>query len=399
MRTTRIAAALLALASATPARAAETLDQVLGAYAAARGGLTRWHAVESLELAGRFESFSQEAPFSARWARPDFYRFESIQQGAPYLLGRDAKGSWWQLKLYDHGWPRRAQGADDVQLARAAELEPALLDAQAKGHKVELLPPGEVDGKTTLALKLTRADGSIETWHLDPATHLEVAIDSQIFDYTQTGDLVDRRTYFSDFRTVDGLQIPFRVDAEYKARYTSLQVATAKVGGALPAETFRLPLSAGMEALRAWAGDWLVKLELQPNPRAPWQAVEYPTTIEARDDGALLVESYRYDDPFQGPVRGERQLSWDRYNELYRFTQYDATSGQIGVLEGQLADGVLLVSNENTRSSVKSGETAILERYRSYELGPDGWKTDGEISTDGGKTWTLVAKLTYVRKK
>lgn len=399
MRTTRIAAALLALAAATPVHAAESLDQILGAYAAARGGLERWQAVQSLELTGRFESFSQEAPFSARWARPDFFRFESLQQDAPYLLGRDAKGSWWQLKLYGHGWPRRAEGADDIQLSRAAELEPALLGAKAKGHQVELLPPGEVDGKTTLALKLTRADGSIETWHLDPATHLEVAVDSQIFDYTQTGDPVDRRTYFSDFRSVDGLHIPFRVDAEYKARYTSLQVASAKIGGALPVEAFRLPLSAGMEALRAWAGDWQVKLEVQQNPRAPWQTVEYATTIEARDDGALLVENYRYEDPFQGPVRGERHMSWDRFSELYRFTQYDPATGQIGVLEGTMTDGVLLVSNENTRSAVKSGETATLERYRSYELGPDGWKTDGEISTDGGKTWTLVAKMTYTRKK
>jgi hypothetical protein len=154
-----------------------------------------------------------------------------------------------------------------------------------------------------------------------------------------------------------------------------------------------------MEALRAWAGDWQVKLELQPNPRAPWQTVEYATTIEAKDDGALLVENYRYDDPFQGPVRGARHLSWDRYQEIYRFTQYDPASGQIGVLEGTMKDGALLVSNENTRSAVKSGETAILERYRSYELGPDGWKTDGEISTDGGKTWTLVAKMVYTRKK
>lgn len=394
------ALALVALALlAIPAHAAETLDDVVRAYEAARGGVERWRSVRSLELSGRFQSFSQDEMFTARWARPGLYRFESVQQKRPLLYGRDVKGSWCQVGLYQHDWPRRVQGRDDTQIARDAELEPGLLDYRAKGHQAELAGRGEVDGEPTVMVKLTRADGLVETWHLDLETHLEVAVDSQVFDYTQTGDPVARRSYFSDFRRVDGIVLPFQVDAEYKARYTSLTVQSAKVDATFSEDLFRLPLSSGMEALRPLAGEWQVKLELKPDPRVPWQTVEFPSRIEARDDGALLEERYRYDDPFQGPVELVRQLSWDRYHEIYRFTHYDPLAAQIAVFEGRLDNGALVVSNETTNSAAKFGETTVLERYRSYEIGPDGWKTDGEVSTDGGKTWTLVAKFTYGKKK
>lgn len=398
MRSSRRFLPLALVLLASPAFAADSLDDVVRAYTAARGGLERWRAVASLELEGRFESFSQTEPFTARWARPGLYRFESVQQKRPLLYGRDAKGSWWRVGLYDHGWPRRTEGQDDAQIAREAELEPALLDYRAKGHQAELVGAGEVDGQPTVEIRLTRADGAVETWHLDAESHLEVAVDSQVFDYTQTGDPVGKRSYFSDFRPVEGLMLPFRVDAEYKARYTSLQVARAKVGGALSPDLFRLPLSTGMEALRSLAGDWQVKLELQPDPRQPWQTVELASKIEALDDGALLVERYRYEDPFQGPVSAVRHLSWDRYNEVYRFTHYDPAPAQMAVFEGRLTDGVLLVSNETTHSAARFGDTVVFERYRTTEIGPEGWKTDGEVSTDGGKTWTLVAKFTYSRK-
>ena len=84
-----------------------------------------------------------------------------------------------------------------------------LLDYKANTTKVEVLPNEPIEGKPRLVLLLTPKTGSAMRLYFDPETYMLVRTKATINspemgDMEQIGDV-------SDFRTVDGVKIPFQV--------------------------------------------------------------------------------------------------------------------------------------------------------------------------------------------
>jgi outer membrane protein assembly factor BamB len=228
--------------SPSPATPTLSLEEIVARYEAARGGRERWQALRSIEMKGTFTSFSEEAPFTLRRKRPTLYRFDSRMIQKEMTLAQDAQGPWWLYPLYGVETPTKTEEPPAVVMtARDAEIEPALLGYQEKGHKVALAGRGDVSGQETLRLELTRPNGWVETWHLDPRTYLEVAVDSKVFDYSQLPQEMQERAYFSDFRTVDGLILPHRIEKEYGARHTVTVVETIRLNPEVGDGVFAMP--------------------------------------------------------------------------------------------------------------------------------------------------------------
>jgi hypothetical protein len=231
----------LTLALAPPASPPSAVDEILARYAAARGGAERWEKLQAIELQGTFTYFSEEAPFTLLRKRPNHYRFESKMLGKTTVLAYDGTKAWRIYPLYGIEAPAPVTEPDLALLLRDAELEPPLLDARAKGHRVELLGRSEVDGQEALALQVTLKSGRVETWHLDPKSFLEIAIDAKTFDFSQRGEEMAERSFFSDFRVVEGLVLPHRIEKEYGARHTVLAVERIQLNPPLAKGAFSEP--------------------------------------------------------------------------------------------------------------------------------------------------------------
>lgn len=238
------AATLCALASllATAALAeAPSAAEIVERYVAARGGAERWAAVESLELSGAYAAFSEKAPFTLLRGRGDRYLLQFTLLGSPAVRARDGEGPWWVHGLIQPEAARITEGPYKSLLERESIFGPALLGHEARGWKVEAASAGDVDGRPTVNLEVTLPDGAKETWFLDAETYLEVAVDSQVIDYTQGPKPMRQRAFFDDFREVDGLVLPFRVDFEFGARLEAMEVERASVGGAVDDSRFAPP--------------------------------------------------------------------------------------------------------------------------------------------------------------
>ena len=232
-------------AESAETEAPATVEELIERYAAARGGREQWEAVQSLELRGSFSAFSQSAPFLWRKGRNDRYRIDHRMIGQAAARGRDAEGAWWQMHLFGVQEPARVEIAEyGVQLAREAWFEPPLLNAGPNGVTADWLGPGNIDGRPTYGVKLTFADESVETWHLDATTFLEIAVDARVADFTQTREIMDQRTFYSDFRQVGGLVIPFHRAAEFGARLEEWVVDEVIVDPELPANPWAMPVEA-----------------------------------------------------------------------------------------------------------------------------------------------------------
>jgi hypothetical protein len=382
-----------------PVAGAATADEVLARYEAARGGVERWRALRSITAKGTFTSFSRDEAFTLQWKRPGLYSFESRTLNQPIRIGRDAAGPWWSNPPMGASFPTRLADRLGAIVARDTEVEPPLMEAARKGHRVELLGPGEIDGRATLGLRVTLANGEVETWHLDATSFLEIAVDSTVFDFTQAGEAMDQRAYFSDFRTVSGIVVPFKVEKEYKSRYTVLALSELTVDAPLDDDSFRMPLPPGMETLRPLAGDWDVAVEVRGNPRAPWQGSTTTSTITAEAEGALLTERIRHQAPFGGTTDAHRWRSYDRHRERYRFVEFDAGTSYLNVFEGPLDNQKVTVSNQTTGTAVLYDGRKIFERYTLLEVGADSFRLEYELSFDEGATWFNAMKMAYTRRK
>jgi hypothetical protein len=236
---TRTSSLLLLLALAIPALAsAQTVDEVLDRHAAAKGGLDRWRAVRSLTVSGTLTAFSQPGPFVVEWTRPDRYRSEQTIFGMKLIEATDGTAVWGLNPLGGAKEPSAIPEEAAKYTKRDAEYESPLIDAKAKGNKVELLGPGDVDGQPALKLDVTRKDSSKETWFLDPKTYLEIARLDRKFDMGRENE---RWTYYSDFRPVDGLVIPHRIEEEFSIRHVATDVEKVQVNAEIDSGRFKMP--------------------------------------------------------------------------------------------------------------------------------------------------------------
>ena len=234
---------LLAALLLSTAAAGEALDAaaVVERHLEARGGAERWRALRSLELTGTYAAFSFYEPFRLIRQRGDRYRLDYVVLGSPAVRARDGDGPWAQDPLL---WPEPTRIAEEPyrsQLERESLFGPVLLDADRRDVAIELIGEGEVEGQATVDLRLTFPGERQEIWHLDPESWLEVAVDAQVVDHTQGTEPMRRRTFFDDFREVEGLVLPFQVDHEFGARLEAMTVEQVRLDPQLDEREFAPP--------------------------------------------------------------------------------------------------------------------------------------------------------------
>jgi hypothetical protein len=218
-----------------------TAEAVVGRYLEARGGAETWRRLESIEMTGTYAAFSEESDFVLLRRKGDLFRLEYQLGGLPAIRARDTEGPWMQHLFLTEEPQRVTEDPYKRQLERESWFGLELLDWQTKGISLELLGAGEIDGFATLDLAVTLPDGGVETWHLDPDTYLEFAVDSTVKDYTQGPQEMTQRTFYDDFREVDGLVLPFSQETEFWARLETMRVASVKLNPKISDQRFSPP--------------------------------------------------------------------------------------------------------------------------------------------------------------
>jgi hypothetical protein len=208
--------------------------QIVDKNVAARGGLQAWRAVQTLSLEGKMGAGgnqratlhvpmanSKEAantlprrpveevqlPFLMEMKRPRKVRVELQFHGQTAVQVYDGANGW-KLRPFLNRHEPEPFSQEELKIAsHQEELDGALVDYAAKGNRVELDGTEKVDGHDTYKLKVIEKSGhTVHVW-IDAKTFLETKIDGQ--PRTLDGAEHPVEVYYHDFRTVDGLQIPF----------------------------------------------------------------------------------------------------------------------------------------------------------------------------------------------
>jgi outer membrane lipoprotein-sorting protein len=193
------------------AAAAQTADEIVKKVLDARGGVDKLKAVQSERITGRI-SFSRgvEGAFVVELKRPMKVHVEISLDGQQIIRVYDGKSSGWMINPFAENKEIQPLSSEELKnIADESDFDGPLVDYKTKGNRIELAGKENLDDKPVYRLKLTNKNGDIRFYFIDASSFLLLKWEG----IRKTGEQeLPWESFFSDFRDVQGLKYPFRID-------------------------------------------------------------------------------------------------------------------------------------------------------------------------------------------
>lgn len=219
------------------AHASLTADEIVEKNVAARGGLQAWRAVQTVSWTGKLDagggslersrklaegkvdrtslaiaerqnpSPQVQLPFVMEMKRPLKSRVEIEFAGKTAVQVYDGANGW-KVRPFLNRNEVEPFTADEAKAeSTKGELDGFLVDYAAKGTKVELEGVEAVEGHDAYKLKLTTKTGEVRHIWIDAQSFLDVKVEGA--PRRMDGRMRTVWTYQRDFRSVQGVMVPF----------------------------------------------------------------------------------------------------------------------------------------------------------------------------------------------
>jgi hypothetical protein len=227
---------MLAADASTKAAAPQlSAAQIVEKNVAARGGLSGWRALQTLEMKGKLQAGGNKrptVPVPGTRIGPEIKSNRPVEQvQLPFVMelqrGRKQRleiqfNGQTALQVYDgsQGWKLRPflnrhevekYTADELKQASAqSDIDGLLIDYAGKGTKVELEGVDKVEGRSAYNLKVTDKNGNMRHDWVDAQTFLEIKVEGA--PRRLDGKYHPVSTYLRDYRAVNGLVMPYLME-------------------------------------------------------------------------------------------------------------------------------------------------------------------------------------------
>jgi hypothetical protein len=238
--------------------------QIVEKNIAARGGLPAWHAVQTMSWSGKMDAgggdsvarsvnYLQTAPagkrrlpaatpaagdkpetdkqvqlpFKLAMERPHKSRLELEFAGKTALQVYDGTNGWKVRPFLNRNEVEPFTAAEAKSEAGKPDLDGPLVDYAAKGTKVELEAMEPVEGHDAYKLKLTAKSGDVQHIWIDAQSFLDVKVEGS--PRRMDGRMHSVWVYQRDFRSVQGLMIPFVLETAVDGYHGTHKVLIEKV--------------------------------------------------------------------------------------------------------------------------------------------------------------------------
>jgi hypothetical protein len=206
---------------------AQTLDEILARHLETRGGRAALSAVKTLRMTGHaFGGPGREALITREIARPGRIRTEFAFQGTTGVFIWDGKtGS--RVSPLEGNLDPEPLSADAAALsAEQADIDGPLVDAKAKGNRIELVGKADLPGGPAHELKVTLKSGVVRRIFVDAATGLVVKSEST--RKLRGHELAFEVTY-ADFKKTGAITFPRTIEMGVRGRPQRLRIVVDNV--------------------------------------------------------------------------------------------------------------------------------------------------------------------------
>jgi hypothetical protein len=222
-------------ATAEPA----TVQSVVAKNLAARGGLERLRAVRAMRLKGLMQAPNgTDVPTTILMMRPNRIRQEVTLDGRLAVQAFDGQRGWTLNPMMGNA-PVEVPIGVTRRMAEQADFDGPLVDTEAKGHRVELAGPEQVGDVQAMKLRLVKKSGEEQFLLFDASTGLEIKTQGEV---DQSGRKISIESRYSDYRTIDGLTVPFTVEVLVNGQpQQKITLSSVEFLPSLEEDLFRMP--------------------------------------------------------------------------------------------------------------------------------------------------------------
>jgi outer membrane lipoprotein-sorting protein len=218
------------------------IDEIVNSNLEARGGVERIRAVQSMRATGTATaSGGRIAKVVQEIKRPSFYRLEFSSQGTKAVFAHDGEIGWQVAPRQGIFEPQPIRPEQDSEAGiDERDIEGHLVGWREKGHTVELVGRETLPSGEAFKLETTLADGGTRVDYIDVESRLIVRSDKT--ETIATRVLQMEETY-SDFREVDGLVLPHRIETRVTNRPETITIVVEsfELDPELDEDRFRMP--------------------------------------------------------------------------------------------------------------------------------------------------------------
>jgi hypothetical protein len=240
-----VSAALIGTAISAQDQKAPTLDELVAKNIEAKGGADALHALQSIRMTGKLLVQQGQIQFGyvTTKKRPGAVRTEASLQGMISVQAFDGKEGW-KISPFQGRKDPEKMSADDVKsLMEDAEIDGPLVDWKAKQSTLDYLGTEDVDGTLAHKLKVVRKNGDVNFVYLDPDHFLEIRVVTQ---RTEQGAQVEVETDLGDYEKINGVFVPFSMEAGRKGDPDKQKIIIDKAEGNIAVDdaVFHFPTTA-----------------------------------------------------------------------------------------------------------------------------------------------------------
>jgi outer membrane lipoprotein-sorting protein len=239
MRSSRLrpAICLAILALVAPAAQAQTVDEIVAKNIEAKGGAGTLKSTTSVRTTGTGSMQGSEVTMTSFTKRPNLVRNEMSMAGQSMVMGSDGETVW----MAAPGLPAKVlpPGPQTESLKQTSQIDSPLLNYRERGTTIELGEPVTEGGRKLHHLIVRQKTGPVMHYFLDAATGLEAKM---VIDVEEAGQQLKMEMRFSDFRTVEGRTVPYRMTQFVNGNQVS-EIKFEKIEFNVPMEDslFRIP--------------------------------------------------------------------------------------------------------------------------------------------------------------
>ncbi len=210
------------------AAGAQTADEIVNKAVAARGGADKIKAVQSERVTGRITfTGGLEGTFVLELKRPRKMHIEISVEGQKVIRVYDGKSAGWMVNPFAENKDVQPMSAEDLRsVADESDFDGPFVDYKAKGSQIELAGKEELEGKPVYRLKLTNKNGDVRFYLFDASSFF-------VLKWEGVRKVEDKEfpweSFFSDFRDVQGLKYPFKIDQGSPGTEIQQNLVTEKI--------------------------------------------------------------------------------------------------------------------------------------------------------------------------
>jgi outer membrane lipoprotein-sorting protein len=212
---------------------AQSADEIVSKYIAARGGLDKIKGVKTERVTGTVSLGADvDGAMVVERKRPMKMYTEITVSGQTLIRVYDGKAAGWTYNPFTPNATVQSMSETDLRnIGDEADFDGPFVDYKAKGNQLEFVDKEEVLGKTAYKIKLTSKSGEVSHFYFDAATNLLLKWegDRKIGDKT-----IPWESYFHDFREVNGLKYPFLIESDAPGTDQTQKIAADKIEVNIP---------------------------------------------------------------------------------------------------------------------------------------------------------------------